>query len=212
MDNALTRGSGRDRLGVMGGSFNPVHLGHLIMAQSAMEAFELSHVLFVPCNQPPHKDAGRLAEATHRLAMLELALEGEWRFELSDTEIRRGGVSYTVDTLRALRQQYPRSDLHFIIGSDSLRELHLWKDIYTVLDLGTVVTLCRPNATVDALSPGDLQLRPPWPERLLQNVAVGRMVDISSTDIRYRVAEGLSIRYLVPPGVEMYITEHSLYR
>jgi nicotinate-nucleotide adenylyltransferase len=212
MDNELTRGSGRERLGVLGGSFNPVHLGHLIMAQSALEAFELSRVLLVPCNQPPHKEAARVADSAHRLAMLEHALEGEWRFEVCDIEIQRGGISYTVDTLRALRQRHPESDLYFIIGSDSLRELHQWKDIYTILELCTIVTLCRPGATVDPLSPADLQLRPPHPERLLQNVAVGRMVDISSTDIRYRVAEGMSIRYLVPTGVEMYIAEHSLYR
>lgn len=203
--------AGRERLGILGGSFNPVHLGHLIVAQDALEKFELSRVLFMPCNRPPHKAAARLADSVHRLAMLAAALEEAPAFEVCDVEIERGGVSYTVDALRALRARYPAADLQFIIGSDTLRELYTWKDIYAVLELCTFVTLCRPGVDPAALTAAGLQLLPPWPERLLSNVATGRMVGISSSDIRHRVAEGLSIRYLVPPPVERYITERQLY-
>lgn len=197
------------RLGILGGSFNPVHLGHLIMAQDALELFDLAKVLFIPCAQPPHKPRMALVPGEHRLAMLEAAIEGELSFEVSDIELRRQGVSYTVDTLRELATLYPGVELCFIIGTDSLAELHLWRDVEALLSLCRVLTIARPGtdpATWGACLPG------PWRDRLLADVRVGHSLAVSSTDIRRRVAEGLSIRYLVPPAVEMYITEHSLYR
>lgn len=200
------------RLGVLGGTFNPVHLGHLIMAQDALEYFELSKVLFVPCATPPHKTPHELAPATHRLAMLDAALEGELRFEVSDIEIQRGGTTYTIDTMRSLATAHPDVELCFIIGADSLVELHLWKDVEALLSLCRIVTIARPGIEWASLKGADLRLPDPWPERLLADVRVGHLTNVSSTDIRYRVAEGMSIRYLVPPGVDMYITEHSLYR
>ncbi|MDP6522756.1 MAG: nicotinate-nucleotide adenylyltransferase [Kiritimatiellia bacterium] len=199
------------RLGILGGTFNPVHIGHLILAQNAMEIFDLAKVLFVPCDNPPHKGRSMLLEPRHRLAMLEHALEGELRFDVCDVEIERGGISYTVDTLTELEQRYPDTSLHFIVGTDTLTELHTWKDIYRILDMCTFVSLCRPGADVSRISRESLHLDPPWPDRLLANVATGRLIDVSSSDIRYRVAEGLSIRYLVPDAVEMYIAEHGLY-
>ncbi len=200
------------RLGILGGTFNPVHLGHLIMAQDALEHFELSRVLLVPCASPPHKSAQDLAPASHRLAMLEAVLEGDLHFEASDLELQRGGTSYTVDTLRELAALNPGVELCFIIGSDSLLELHLWKDIEAILGLCRVVTIARPGIDLAGLKGTDLKLPDPWPARLLADIRVGHQVDVSSTDIRYRVAEGMAIRYLVPAGVEMYIAEHSLYR
>ena len=199
------------RIGVLGGTFNPPHLGHLILAQDAFELFDLSQVLFLPCAQPPHKAAAGLAAAEHRLAMLEAAIEGDLRFEVSDIELRRGGLSYSVDTARELKVRYPRAEILFIIGSDSLRELHQWKDIATLLELCQFVTLIRPGADERALLAQDLRLPPPWPDRLRAQIRVGHAVDISSTNIRHRLAEALSIRYLVHPAVEMYITEHRLY-
>jgi len=200
------------RLGVLGGAFNPIHMGHLIMAQDAMELFELSQVLFVPCARPPHKPATDLAPAEHRLAMIQAALEGEWRFEVSDLELQRGDISWSVDTARELRNLYPTAELVFIIGADMLPELHLWREIRTLLELCRFVTLARPGTDLTALQQADLKLEPPWPERLKQQIRMGHLVNLSSTDIRYRIAEGLSIRYLVHPAVDMYIAEHRLYR
>ncbi|MEI6149456.1 MAG: nicotinate-nucleotide adenylyltransferase [bacterium] len=202
----------KDRIGVLGGTFNPVHMGHLIMAQDALEQFDLNTVTFVPCACPAHKPARDVAAAEHRLAMLEAAVEGDLRFEVSDIEIRRGGISYSIDTAREIKQLHPDSDIFFIIGSDSLPELRLWKDIDQLLDLCRFVTLARPGTDLD-----NPDLRDPMPgdarsPLLREQIRVGHLVNISSTDIRYRIAEGMSIRYLVHPAVEMYITEHSLFR
>jgi nicotinate-nucleotide adenylyltransferase len=144
--------------------------------------------------------------------MLSLAIEGDLRFEVSDLEIRRGGSSYTIDTMRRLKQDSPGVKFLFIIGVDSLLELHQWKDIGDLLGLCGFVSFERPGFAADRLRPEQIGLAPPWPEKLLANTFRGRMIDISSSDIRHRVAEGLSIRYLVPPAVEMYIAEHGLYR
>jgi nicotinate-nucleotide adenylyltransferase len=199
------------KIGILGGTFNPIHIGHLILAQSAIEGFDLSKVLFVPCFQPPHKKSTALVAAKHRLAMIEAAIEGDLRFEVSDVEIGRGGISYAIDTIRQLHQLHPDSKLHFIIGSDTLTELYLWKNIYDLLKLCRFVTFGRPGRDARSLRPEDLHLKPPWPEQLLQDCSDLRRIDVSSSDIRYRLAEGMSIRYLVPPPVEMYIAEHHLY-
>jgi len=200
-----------NRIGILGGTFNPVHTGHLVLAQNALEAFDLGKVLFVPCFQPPHKEGPELASAEHRKAMLEAALEDDLRFEVCDIEIQRGGRSYSVDTIRKLKELYPESELIFIIGADSLPELHLWKNIHDLLELCKVVTFCRPGTDISRINPKDIRLNPPWPEYLLKNIVSGRLMDISSSDIRHRIAEGMSIRYLVPQSVEVYIAEHNLY-
>jgi len=200
------------RMGVLGGTFNPVHLGHLIIAQDALEHFELSKVVLVPCAQPPHKSATHLAPARHRLAMLETAIEGDLRLEVSDIEIQRGGTSYTVETMRHMAAAHPGVELYFIIGSDSLPELPLWREIDSLLSLCRVVTIARHGVDFEALQTMDLKLKDPWPARLRADIRMGHLVNVSSSDVRYRVAEGMGIRYLVPPGVEMYIAEHSLYR
>ena len=202
----------KSRIGILGGSFNPVHTGHLMMAQDALETFDLSTVLFVPCDTPAHKSANALLDPRHRVAMLELAIEGDLRFELCEAELERGGISYAVHTVQALRARYPRAELYFIIGSDSLRELHLWKDVDALLDLCRFITFARPGQGTGAMTLEDIQLKDPWPRRLLDSLSVTHVVDISSTEIRHRIAEGMSIRYLVPPGVEMYIVEHGLYK
>ena len=179
------------------------------MAQDALELFELNRVLFVPCAHPPHKASADLAPAEHRMAMLEAALEGDLRFEVCDIELRRQGPSYTVDTVRELRGNFPEMEIVFIIGSDSLMELRSWKEIYSLLEMCSVVTIARPGGpSVE----GDFGLPEPWPDRLRAGIRAGHQVAISSSDIRWRIAEGMSIRYLVHPAVEMYITEHSLYR
>jgi nicotinate-nucleotide adenylyltransferase len=199
------------RIGLLGGSFNPVHLGHLVMAEDALEHFALGSVLFVPAALPPHKTLSRLSDAVHRVSMLRLAIESNPRFDVEVDEIQRGGVSYSVDTVRRLQAKYPESRLHFIIGGDTLRELHTWKDVHVLLELCEFITIARPGFAASELEAAPLGLPDPWPSRLRANLVTDHLVEISSTDIRQRVARGLSIRHLVPPAVERYIVEHQLY-
>ncbi len=201
-----------NRIGILGGTFNPVHMGHLILAQDAMEHFELGRILFMPCSRPPHKPDRDLLPAEHRIAMLEAAIEGDLRFQVSRMETDRDGISFTIDTARELHRLHPAAEITFILGADSLLELHLWKDVHELLALCRFVTFTRPGAEYASLQEADLHLPASSQERLKSCIRIGHTADISSTDIRYRVAEGLAIRYLVHPAVEMYIAEHSLYR
>ncbi len=202
----------RERIGIFGGSFNPVHLGHLVMAQDALEHAGLHRVLWVPAAMPPHKPSMALAPAAHRLAMLRLAVEADRRFEVCADEVERGGISYTVDTVRRLRDRLPDAELHLIIGGDTLRELHTWRAIEEVLSLCRVITVARPGASLATLETAQLRLPEPWPARLLANVVMGHLVEISSSDIRSRLARGQGIRYLVPDSVAAYSEAHSLFR
>lgn len=204
--------SGKPRVGILGGTFNPIHVGHLVLAQNALEAFDLTSVLFVPCATPPHKSGMHLIEGRHRLEMIEQAIAWSPFFEASDVELQRPGVSYAVDTVQALSRERPAAEMFFIIGADTLGELHKWRHIYDLLPLCRFVTFGRPGVEMGGLKAADLRLDDPWPERLLHDLVAGRQLDISSSDIRYRVAEGLCIRYLVPLEVEIYIAEHGLYR
>lgn len=203
--------SSKTRIGLLGGTFDPVHTGHLIIAQNAIEVFDLSSVLFIPCADPPHKQTRSLATACHRMNMLKAAIEHDLRLEASDIEITRGSTSYTIDTLTQLRKTYKLEQFFFIIGSDTLKELYMWKNIYKLLEMCEFATLERPGHNLCSLTPEELHLDPPWPERLLKNTASVCRVDISSSSIRHRIAEGMSIRYLVPTEVEIYIAEHNLY-
>jgi len=198
------------RVGLLGGTFDPVHVGHLSLAESALEAFGLERVVFIPSAVTPHKRHVRITGARHRLAMLRLAVEDHPKLDVSTLELDRGGVSYTVDTLEALRRDHPDWDLWFLIGMDSLRELHLWHRAPDLLRLCTVATLERPG--VDRPLEAVPGFSPEESARLLQHAAPGRHVDVSSSGVRSRIAENLPIGYLVPPAVEAYIRAHRLYR
>lgn len=200
-----------ERIGVFGGSFNPVHIGHLIVAQDALERMGLNRVIFLPAAQPPHKTTQPIAPAVARLEMLRLALGDDPRFEVSSEEIDRGGISFTVDTLRRLRERYIGAELYFLIGGDTLLELHTWREIETVLQLAHIVTMGRPGISMDEINSKTLRLPDPWPARLAANIVIGHRVDVSSTDIRVRCSRGRSIRYLVPAAVERYIATHRMY-
>jgi len=191
-------GGKRPRVGVLGGSFNPVHHAHLIIAARVAEALNLNRVLFVPTALSPLKDAGELAPAGDRLAMLRLALRGNRLFAARDLEVRRGGVSYTVDTLRDLRRGRP-SELFLILGADAARLFPRWKSADQVARLARLVLVARPGHRPGRGMPK-------------QDIVEVPLLEISATDIRRRVRKGLSIRYLVPDAVERYIRRKGLYR
>lgn len=207
----MTKGASAS-LGIMGGSFDPIHLGHLVIAERAVEALRLDRVLFIPCAVPPHKDAAGLTPGRHRLAMVRLAVRGNPRFRASDMELRRGGVSYTVETLERLRAVHgPRARLWFIIGADSLWELSTWREYRRLLGLCTVVTAGRPGSDTQTWRGAGAFSRAEA-AALKAHFFDAPLIDISSTEIRRRRRAGLSIRYLVPEAVERYIAAHGLYR
>jgi nicotinate-nucleotide adenylyltransferase len=207
----MTRDNGSLKIGLMGGTFNPVHLAHLVAAQDARELFGLDQVWFIPCSRPPHKSAGLLAPGADRVAMLKLALKGEGWARVCEVELEMGGVSYTVETMRELMRLHPSHRFHFILGTDSLVELHQWREIGTLLTLCDFVAIGRPGWDPAGLDQASLRLPPPWPARLLAAVRTGHMIGISSTEIRKRAARGLSLRYLVPDAVARYMTKKALY-
>mgnify|MGYP003591827449 FL=1 len=195
-------------IGLLGGTFNPVHEGHLSIAREALRLFALDAVWFIPCAVPPHKPAHNLASNEDRLAMLRLALAGEPRFDALPIEFDRPGKSYTVDTVRALQALHPGDGFVFIIGADTLPELHTWHQPLELLSLVRIVTLARPGLVPDADA---LQLPPPWPARLLADLRTGEPLDVSSRDVRAKIAAGQPLS-LVPEPVQRYIQEHNLYR
>ncbi len=199
-----------EKIGILGGTFNPVHIGHLLLAQTVRETCGLKRVLLMPCHKPPHKKPAGLAPAADRLAMVRLAVTDDPGLGVCTLELERGGVSYAVDTMTAFRLRYSELEPHFIIGMDSLRELHLWRRVRDLLAICPFVVVDRPG--IDRpLRAAELSLPSPWPERLLSSVIRGRLCELSSSEIRRRVAENRTIRYLVPATVEQYIRQKGLY-
>lgn len=190
------------RIGVFGGSFNPVHRGHLFVAMLAAEAAELERVLFVPAADPPHKEGMELAPAPHRVAMLGAALASEPGTGISDVELRPAGPRFTVDTLQVLAAERPGDELVFILGMDSLLELPGWRSPERILERHRIVAVNRPGLDAGAVPP-------PLASRCL--LVEGNPFAISATGVRRRVAAGLPLRHLVPRAVEDYIREHGLY-
>lgn len=194
-------------IGLLGGTFNPVHAGHLSIAREALQLFALDAVWFIPCAVPPHKPVHNLASNADRLAMLNLALAGESRFAALPIEFERPGKSYTVDTVRALQALHPDAGFVFIIGADTLPELHTWHKPLELLAAVRIVTLARPGFVPD---PAALHLPEPWPARLLADLRTGDPLDVSSRDLRAKIAGGQPVS-LVPEPVLRYIHDHNLY-
>lgn len=205
-----------ERIVIFGGTFDPVHVGHLVVARHVAERLAARRVTLMPAAVPPHKAAAGSATGEHRLAMLRLAVEGDALFEVSTLELDRPGPSYTFDTLTQLRGLHgPDAELVWVVGMDMLRDLPGWHRSAEVVELARIVTAARPPAPDDW---------PQWGGRLRQRFGDARaaqltsdvldtpLIDISSTDIRRRVREGRSIRYLTPPGVVEYIERQGLYR
>ena len=198
---------------LFGGTFDPIHHGHLIAARAVAELLEYERVVFIPAPNPPHKIGHDLADAAHRLEMVRRAIEGESCFEVSDIELCRPGPSFTILTVQAYRQEVgPDVPLAWIVGGDSLAELHTWFRVDELVRLCRIVTAVRPGYETPDLSRLCRGLNREQIEQLTRDVLTTPRVDIASTDIRRRIREGRSIRFLLPEKVRDYIEQHALYR
>ena len=201
------------RVGLYGGSFNPIHHGHLIIARAVAERLRLDRVILLPSARPPHKGDRKLLDAPHRAAMVKLAIEGEPLFEFSDFDLTREGPSYTIDTVTHFGELLGADvELHWIIGADSLSELTAWHRVHDLVDACRIITAARPGWDAIDWSPLRAILTDAQVAALQGGVLSTPQIDISSTDIRRRVREGRSIRYLVPDPVRSYIETNDLYR
>jgi nicotinate-nucleotide adenylyltransferase len=197
------------RLGILGGTFDPVHNAHLVAAQEACYQVGLDQVLFVPAGSPPHKPCKPISPAHHRLRMLELAIAGKPHFAVSPVDLERPGPAYTVDTLRLLRAAWgPGSGFFFIEGADSLADILGWRQPRRLIELCELAVVQRPGFAVDLAR---LEKELPGLTARLHWVTMP-LLEISSTDLRARVEQGRPISYLVPETVEAYILEQGLYR
>jgi nicotinate-nucleotide adenylyltransferase len=192
--------SQRRRVGVMGGTFDPIHNGHLVAASEAAAAFSLDEVIFVPTGQPGHKKTVTAGE--HRYLMTVIATAANPRFSVSRVDIDREGATYTIDTLRDISTMHPDADLFFISGADAIAQILAWKDIEKIWPLAHFVAVSRPGHSLKL---------PDAPEGSISSLEVPAL-SISSSDCRARVMEGKPIWYLVPDGVVQYIGKHKLYR
>lgn len=211
--------------GLFGGTFNPVHLGHLKVAEEVIRHLPLDQILFIPSYIPPHKSPGEVVAVRHRLKMVEIACRQHPAFKVSEVEARRPGPSYSIETLRNLKQAHPADRFFFIVGLDAFLEIDTWKDYPQLLRECSLIVVSRPGfrlelseKVIEKIKPANLInlepgcfLRPEdLPDSSLILLAT-ETPDISSTDIRKRLRAGQSITGLVPPGVEAYILKHRLY-
>ena len=195
------------RIGILGGTFDPPHIGHLVLAQYALDALDLDSVLFVPAADPPHKDQLRY-DIEHRLPMLELAVAGNDRLVISRVDVDRPGPHYTVDMIRILQAQEPETEFYFLLGGDSLHHLPEWYHPLELIALCKLVVMARPGGEVTAELTA--KLLPGLAERVV--VIDSPMLGFSSTEIAERLEAGKSVRYLVPDSVLAYIQDHRLYQ
>jgi nicotinate-nucleotide adenylyltransferase len=196
------------RIGIFGGAFNPIHNGHLLLAEQAREQCELDEVWFVPTRIPPHKTADNLSSGPNRLEMIRLATAGMPAFKASSIELERNEVSWTIDTLTRLKEKQPADELFFLIGADSLRDLPTWKEPENIASLATIVAVNRGPIGDDFY-----EALKSLPESIQSRIRLITIpgIDLSSTDIRQRVQARQSIRFQVPRPIEQYILEHGLF-
>ncbi len=197
-------------LGLMGGTFDPIHYGHLIAAELSRCEFGLDRVLFIPAARPPHKEMETVLEAGHRLQMVKMAIAGNPAFEISTLEQERQGLSYTIDTVEYYLRRFPGIELFFIMGMDSLLLFDTWRDYRRLAGLCRFIVVTRPGYAMEADNPALANLPPVLWEKLSALEIPG--MDISSSDIRQRVRQNYPIKYMLPPAVEEYILRHALYQ
>jgi len=190
------------RVGILGGTFNPPHTAHLIAAEYVRDQLKLGKIIFVPAAAPPHKTSVEIIPAEHRYKMVKLAIKDNPLFEVSEIELGRKGLSFTIDTLDDLKRMSPKDVFFFLLGIDLLIEFDTWKDPERILEECTLVAMNRPGFDLEKID-----------KELLRKIEVVNVpgIDISSTRIRRRVTSGRSIKYLVPREVEKYIYENSIY-
>lgn len=186
------------RIGILGGTFDPIHIGHLILAEETRGILRLDKVIFVPTYITPHKKSKQITAAGERYAMVSLAIKSNPFFEVSDIELKRQGVSYSIETVREIKTAFPQSAIYFIAGSDSLRELASWKEAGLLTRMSKLVIAKRPGY--------------PW-QKTLPNTRIIEInaFNISSTQLRRRMKNGQSVHYLIPEAVREYILEKQLY-
>jgi len=193
------------RIGIFGGTFNPPHIGHLIVAEFIREEANLDKIIFVPCSSPPHKQnlnyLSQLADPLHRFEMVKIAIKSNPFFEASDVEIKRGGISYTIDTINQMLEEFPGHIFYLLIGADQFREFHTWRKPEEIVSKARLIVFNRPGFVI------------PESEfsRFAEFITVPN-IDVSASTIRSRIRSGKSIKYLVPAEVEEYIYANGLYR
>lgn len=197
------------RIGIMGGTFNPIHNGHLLLAEMAYEEYQLDKILFLPNKHPGYKDIKQLAKEEYRIEMVKLAIEDNSHFALSMIECERSGITYTVDTLRQYHAMFPQDKVFFIMGADSLTTLEKWKEPEIILSLATLLVAARDEKGINDLKIEIIN----WKKRFNCDIRILSIpqFDIASHTIRERILQGQSIRYLLPDCVENYIREQHLY-
>lgn len=196
----------RPALGIMGGTFDPIHYGHLVAAECCAEQFDLEQVIFVPSGTPPHKEEVTMTSASDRYMMTLLATISNPRFVISKVEIKRAGPSYTIDTLLYFRQEYPHHDVYFITGADAIAQIFTWKDPERLLMECFFIAVTRPGFPLNEEAQ---QMIETYSHRIFPLSIPG--VAISSTHLRSRAKRGLTLKYQVPPEVDAFIKKRSLY-
>ena len=195
------------RIGIMGGTFDPIHIGHLVAAEEARTQFHLDKVIFMPAGIPAFKDGEHVTPAHHRYMMAELATISNPHFEVSDLEIKRQGITYTVDTMRHMKELYPEAELFLITGADAVIEIISWKDSAELANLVTFIATTRPGYDIEQAKQRHqdsiINFKVAWIEV--------PALSVSSTDLRARLSEGRSVRYLIPRSVLGYINKLGLY-
>lgn len=197
------------RIGLLGGTFNPIHTGHLIISEYIREVFPLDKVIFIPSGDPPHKNEKELIPASNRYEMTKLAIESNPYFELSDIELKRQGKSYTTDTIDTLKAEMPHDEVYFIVGGDILDELISWKDISGVFRKINFILIGRNGLEDDEILKKIDEYNKEYNSTIYY--IKGPQIEISSTSIRQHIKEEKSIKYLVPKKVEDYIISNRLY-
>lgn len=200
----------REKIGIMGGTFDPIHNGHLILAEYARTTFGLDKILFIPTGKPPHKDKDSISSNSHRYNMTLFAINSNPYYLISSIEIQRESIAYTIDTIKYLKSKFNYTDFYFILGSDSLYQIHKWKDYKELLGLCNFIVAKRQDLDNDNLKVKIKELSELYGSPL--SILESPLIDISSTEIRNRVKKGLSIKYLVPESVEQYIEKNKLYK